>query len=454
MFRLYKPEQGMIPDIHECSVGYEEVYNKFVEDMGLKVCSAPRGIALQNGGNIHNDVNHAEYATPEALGPRAAAAADFAGSVIIRKLAALFGDNTYAFRRAATAQPTRKGRQEAIRTTGYHENYLFPSSLIGDKLMMTILPTYLVTRVWSGKGLVCQDGFHLFQKASGVASNSLNDMTGITTEGRKPMYILKSNNINSDSNINQNYDWARLEVRFADPGESPAARFMALGTASLVLRMLEHPKITAAALTRLSINNALPAKTLIDRDLSFATTYSTGPDRKRYNVLDIGEGLAELALQLADIIQLPRDEQEAAVQWRHLIDDLRACDPKNYDYRPVADVVDFVPKLHDLIRHYGIDGVNADNDYAINRDMGWDSVWPAGNGSRYWQRVGGRQQLIPPGLVEHLVEFPPDGTRGVIRGQSIRQETATHASWIRVVHKDGSEQHLPEGYLCNLDIAA
>lgn len=429
----------------------EKLRQRFSKVSGLKSCESPRGMTLQNGANIHNDVGHIEYAGPESLGPRQAAAADFAGIIIMQRLGGVISSNCAIYRRAGTnfadeycdSNDTMHAYENL--TSGYHENYLIPSIMARPQLLGKILPTFLATRIWSGAGSVGQDGFHLSQKAPGIGKLYSTNLDNRTSAHKKPMYLIRSQALNNDGDINPLYQWSRIEVRYADPGQSKASRFLALGATSLVLRMLEHPRIVGKQINYLQASSPIKVKAMVDRDLDFSATFNS-IHNKQLTALNVQEKLAEIAIKLSDEIQLPADEVEAAYQWRQLIDDFRRCDPSTHDYSPISDVADFAPKLHFLVRTLGIENVHNHNRQALQHDLVWDRIKPVGYAQLYWRKIGGRQDLVPQSQIDELVNLPPDGTRAALRGYRIRKNQAREASWTNVSLHSGTEESLNDPY--------
>jgi hypothetical protein len=411
------------------------------------IISAPgyHGLTLQNGANIHNDVGHIEYAGPEALGPRQAAAADLAGNVVLAKVAQTISPNCGLYLRSGTEIDIKKDDRVRDYTSGFHENYLVPADLLGSITLRSVLPSYLATRVWAGAGMVGRDGFHMFQKAPGIGTIYSTGLSSRTEPHKKPMFLLRSAALNQDGDINPDPKWGRVEVRFADPSQSTAGTFLAKASASLVLRMLEHEQITGESLNKLKIIDPVVAKGNTDTDLRFSQTYKTA-DGQRYTALDIQEAFAETALDLSEEIELPEDEVEAAHLWREIIDDLRNCDVETHDFRPVSDVVPFAPKLETLIRHYDYEDIHNKNADAVRRDLIWDRLEPIGTGQKYWAKVGGRQAVIPEHLIKELTVSAPRGTRAAVRGDLVLAGEAANASWVQVSRKNGKIVDIEDPY--------
>lgn len=398
---------------------------------------------LSNGGKIYQDVGeHIEYATPECLGPRQATAADMAGTMLVASMVettdiphrGLF--RSASMYRRKSDETGNSAVDEATR--GYHENYLIPRELTEVSQLEKIIPTYLASRIWAMGGML-RDEFSISQKAWGIGGSPFEHRRKrLTDHGQKPMCILPPDK--SDGDVTRNPKWARLEVRFADPTQSPTARFLSFAATSLVLRMLEHDHIVRKDLDKLAIKNPTEASYLFASDLTLRQTV-TMEDGRQMSALDIQEALTEIAHKVSKEVDLPNDEEEALDLWIDICDKLRATQPDQIDYNDTIFQIEFAARHYYLARKNGTQPLRY-GEMSAYRNLEWDRVAPLGRGRKWWSRFPSPH--IDLAQVDHLIAEPPLDTRARWRAEAISEDTHfEHISWTEV-RREGVEAEKSE----------
>lgn len=349
-------------------------------DMGLQ---PPGGVIRQfmlNGSRIYKDVGHYEYATPECLGPWQAAAADHAGAKIVTKITQRLTKDPDHYQ-----PPLRRtggvcvdmndpGSPKRLVTRGYHENYLLPYSDSNQRvqLLRTALVSHLATRqIYNGNGMITTP-YTLSQKASGIGQGLTIGYGNRVQEERKPMVGV----LDGADKVRGGYSLA--EVRYADSHLRPRSTFLALGSTSLVLRMIELGVISRHNVGEYSFRCPLmvmerTARIVGGKD-TMTTTYETHDD-KNESPLSLQRKLAEKAMQLCEDRNLPSDEHLAAEEWVKVVDKLSKLDSNYDDLSPVMDQVEWAVRYHYARQKFG-DNLNYDNYSALAYDILWDSIGP------------------------------------------------------------------------------
>lgn len=393
---------------------------------------------LGNGGKVYQDVGeHIEYATPECLGPRQAAAADMAGTMLVASMVEATGiEHRGLFRSASMYRRRAEGDEKPTvdeDTRGYHENYLIPRELTEVSQLEKAIPAYLASRIWAMGGML-RDEFSISQKAWGIGGSPFEHRRKrLVDHGQKPMCILPPDK--SDGDITRDPKWARLEVRFADPTQAPTARFLSFAATSLVLRMLEHDHLVKKDLDKLTIKNPAEAAYLFASDLTLQKTV-TMEDGRQMSALDIQEAFAEIALTLSDEIDLPEDENDAVHLWMEICDNLRATQPDQIDYNDTIYEIEFAARHYYLARKNGPGPLHYGEENAY-RNLGWDRVAPLGGSRKWWQHFPSRH--IDRNEVNRLTLHPPLNTRARWRAEAINTDDSfEHISWTEI-RREGVE---------------
>lgn len=181
-------------------------------------------------------------------------------------------------------------------------------------------------------------------------------------------------------------EWSRVEVRYADPQQSPMARRLSLASVSLVLYMVEQQQRLAAHgydFESLFVRHPAQAAYVFSRDLESSATVET-IGGKRVGMLDIQEMLAERALALGELIHLPPDEVDAAQTWLQTVDAWRRSRPAQAEYDPfLLQTLDVAAKHHMIAQRCS----TTDTAKASALSLLWDRIEEPGIGENYWRRV-------------------------------------------------------------------
>lgn len=356
------------------------------------------GHYLSNGAKLYEDLKHLEYCSPESRGPYQAAAADIAGIQVLTAIVAASGKYHNGLYRLSGTALSDGHKEEQKNTSGAHENLMIPRRLASDPVLEQVMATHLASRIWATNGTVTSKGYRFSQKVAGVGAVMHHSIYGDVRAraGAKPMMIIPSEG--NDEDIIQGKDWARLEVRFADPLHSLEGQRNNLGATSLTLRLIEqrHRLQKYSKKDRFAdivAKDPLVAAKLFMSDLSLRQTVEVASG-KQQNALAIGEQLATMAIELTTMIELPVDEADCAYNWLETIQALRRSKPLEADYDPyLLRRFDMAAKHHYLARSGALNNSD-DMDVARGKSLLWDRVLPEGLGQKYWHRLHGENEEV------------------------------------------------------------
>jgi len=391
-------------------------HNDLDEDAGMA------NVILTNGARLYVDHAHPEYSTPEVTNPRDVVLWDKAGEKIMAEAA----------RRAARIPGTspiqlyKNNTDGKGASYGAHENYLMSRSTPFIDIIRGLIPFFVTRQVFAGAGRVGigtegrTQGFQLSQRA-----DFFEVEVGLETTLKRPI-------INTRDEPHADADkYRRLHVIIGDANLAELSTYLKVGTASLVLAMIE-----AKALTRdLTIEEPVDALQAISHDPSLTHRVRLR-DGRRLTAVEVQQEYLAMARQfVADTGD--DDEQTADVlrRWAEVLEEL-SIDPMR-----LADRLDWPAKLRLLEGYRQRDGLAWGDARLKLVDLQYSDVRP--DKGLYHRLVarGSMQRLLTDDEVTRAMTAPPSDTRAYFRGECLRRYPAqvAAASWDSVVFDVGRE---------------
>ena len=388
------------------------------EDSGLA------NVILTNGARLYVDHAHPEYSTPEVLTPRDVVLWDKAGESVMAEAA----------KRAASVpgSPTinlyKNNTDNKGASYGAHENYLMSRSTPFTDIVTYFTP-FLVTRpVFAGAGRVGigQDGgkagFQISQRA-----DYFEVEVGLETTLKRPI-------INTRDEPHADSDrYRRLHVIIGDANLSETSTLLKVGTASLILHMIEAGALDSD-LTVAEPVNELKA---ISHDPSLRHLVRLKDGRKMTAVQIQQEFHARAAAYVADRYgdDVDADTAEILQLWGDTLDKL-ARDPME-----CASELDWVAKLRLLNGYRDREGLSWESSKLELVDLQYSDVRP---GKGLYHRLvakGAMKTLFDPERVRRAMVEPPVDTRAYFRGRCLAEypSEVVAASWDSLIFDLGRE---------------
>ncbi len=396
---------------------------------------------LNNGGGLYPEVGQLlEYDSPECLGPREAAAADIAGSLIVADIVEKSGLPHKGLYRISGSDISKVHDSE---TSGYHENYLIPRCISDSHLIDAVLPAYAASCIWGFSGMV-RSSYVFSQKVWDINDSPIERKLERRTGHHKPMFIIPP--INADIDTIGPKEWARVERRYADSGLSPEVRYLQFASMSLVLRMIEHKdKIDHKRLARLALVDPVDAAKVFASDLTLKSKASKISGGK-IRALEIQKELISIAYSLDEKVKLPDDESMAIGLWEDVVEQFGRCDPANVDYGNLITKLD-VAARHKVLANslVGPGRITNTNKAAVSNSLVWDRVLPTGGAQLWWQKF--QSSIVPNELIMAMKEgrhLPR--TRAAIRIKELRRDYSSNhristIGWSFIHYGNGSSSY-------------
>ncbi len=388
------------------------------EDLGTA------NVILTNGARLYVDHAHPEYSAPECVTPREATLHDRAGMMIMAEAAEL------ASRIPGLPQISlyKNNTDNKGASYGCHENYLMARTTPFSDVVR-LFTAFLVTRqVFTGAGRLGkgQEGkvleFQISQRADFFETE-----VGLETTIRRPI-INTRDEPHADPEKSR-----RLHVITGDANLSDTATLLKLGSASLVLGMIEDGFLKSDDFT-------------LDDPVADMHRVSHDPSLTHQMRLSAGRRMTALEMQgvyleraVAWVGENPDPQTlEVLRLWEFVVTTLSG-DPMN-----CGGVLDWVAKLRLLEGYRTRDGLDWDAPALQLIDLQYSDIRADKGLARRLEQRGRLARLFSDDEVAEAQVCPPETTRAYFRGECVRRfpESVAAASWDSLVFDVPGQENL------------
>ena len=277
-------------------------------------------VFLANGARLYLDVgSHPEYATPECDSIRDLVIHDKAGERILEQLLASAEQRLREEGIRGVIYLFKNNTDSAGNSYGCHENYL-TSRRDDFAYYAEVLIPFLVSRqIFAGAGKVLQTARGALYCVSQRAEHIWEGVSSATTRSRPIINTRDEPHADAER-------YRRLHVIVGDSNMSEYATFLKVGTASILLRMLEDPSVVLRDMT---LENPIRAIREISHDMTCKRKVRLANGRE-VSALDIQNEYLGRALRYAETKGFSDLEMLALEMWEHVLTQLEA-DPMKLD---------------------------------------------------------------------------------------------------------------------------
>ncbi len=382
-------------------------------------------VILTNGARLYVDHAHPEYSGPEVTNALDAVLYDKAGDAVMCLAA-----------RAASRQLGKEIRLYKNNTDGKgssygtHENYLLDRATPFDRIV-TQFTGFLVSRQpVTGAGRVglgqatAGTGFQISQRA-----DFFEAAVGLETTMNRPI-INTRDEPHADATRHR-----RLHVITGDANQSEISTWLKVGTAALVLRVIEAGDLAQLpGGTDLRLDQPVTAMHRVSHDPGCRALLRL-TDGRRLTAVDLQEIYLTIVARHLDNRPELFTEAEAGEardllhRWQQVLDQLRA------DPLQLADQLDWVAKLQLLESYRRRDNLDWDAPKLSLIDLQYADVDPRRSLYAALVARGKMQRLTDDESIDHARTTPPTDTRAYFRGRCMDKYAAqvVAASWDSVI---------------------
>jgi proteasome accessory factor PafA2 len=389
-----------------------------VDDLGAA------NVILTNGARLYVDHAHPEFSTPEVTTPRDIVIWDKAGERIMEEAA----ERAATVPGAPRLQLYKNNVDGKGASYGSHENYLMARSTTFPSIVAGLTPFFVTRQVICGAGRVGlgasgdEAGYQLAQR-----SDYIEVEVGLET-------TLKRGIINTRDEPHADADkYRRLHVIIGDANLSEYSTLLKVGTAALVLDMIEK----GVRFDELRLAEPVRSVHRISHDPTLKTTVELTDGRKMTG-LDVQTAYFEKAQKHVENTMgsdVDDDTAEVLRIWGEVLDAL-ARDPME-----CADRLDWPAKLRLLEGYRERDGLAWNSGRLALVDLQYSDVRMAKGLYNRLATRGSMKRLVTEEQVTAAMRTPPEDTRAYFRGRCLERyptEVAA-ASWDSVIFDLGRE---------------
>jgi proteasome accessory factor A len=292
-------------------------------------------VFLENGARLYLDVgSHPEYATPECDSIYDLVVHDKAGERILEQLVTFAEQRLREEGIRGVIYLFKNNTDSAGNSYGCHENYLTSRRDDFGHYAEVLIPFLVSRQIYAGAGKVLQTARGAQFCISQRAEHIWEGVSSATTRSRPIINTRDEPHADAER-------YRRLHVIVGDSNMSEYATFLKVGAASILLRMLEDPKVV---LRDMSLENPIRAIREISHDPTCTKRVRLANGREA-SALEIQSEYLTRALRYAETNGVSPLEEQALGMWEHCLTAL-AKDPLTLDRE-----CDWVIK-HKLIEAY------------------------------------------------------------------------------------------------------
>jgi len=388
---------------------------------------------LPNGARFYVDHAHPEYSSPETSNPRDAVVWDKAGERILEVAAARAASLVPAVHpppgdlagRPARVLITKNNTDGKGAAYGMHENYIVDRALPFGEIVRHLTPFFVTRQVMVGAGRIGNE-FDLADVPYQISQRAdfFEVEVGLETTLKRPI-------INTRDEPHADPDrFRRLHVIIGDANMSEVCTYLKLGSAALVLMMVEDGEAGDAPVL------AQPVKSLhaVSHDLTCRRTVQL-KDGRAMTPLEIQWHYLEHAQRYLKERAEPAWGPEVLTVWERVLAGLED-DPMSLD-----GVVDWVTKYAVMRRYVDRDGLDWSDDKLKLIDVQYHDVRRDKGIYNRLEAAGRVERIVDEAEVAAAMTSPPLDTRAYFRGRCLEKyrDQVAAAGWDSIIFDVGRD---------------
>ena len=361
-------------------------------------------VFLENGGRLYLDVgSHPEFATPECDSIVDACRYEKAGELILNDLVRNAEGRMRDEGIRGTIHLFKNNTDSAGNSYGCHENFLTRRANEPVDYEAQFIPFLVSRQLTSGAGKIVMTGRGPVYCLSQRAEHIWEGVSSATTRSRPIINTRDEPHADADT-------YRRLHVIVGDSNMADDSNILKVGTAAIVLRMLEDSSFAMRDITLESPIRAI-------REISLDTT-GRRPVRlasgREMSALDIQSFFLDHAEEFAATRGLSEEESRVLELWRTTLSRIQGGGAG------LETSIDWAIKQHVINAFAERHSLPLDAPEVLALDLQYHDIDPARGVHNLLRRRGAVTSSIEVGDVVGAKDHAPTGTRAHLRGEFLR----------------------------------
>ena len=362
-------------------------------------------VFLRNGARLYLDVgSHPEYATPECDSLASLVTHDKAGERILEGLVADAEKRLHEEGIAGDIYLFKNNTDSAGNSYGCHENYLVGRHGEFSRLADVLIPFLVTRQLICGAGKVLQTPRGAVYCLSQRAEHIWEGVSSATTRSRPIINTRDEPHADAER-------YRRLHVIVGDSNMNEMTTMLKVGSADLVLRMIEH----GVAFRDLTLENPIRAIREISHDLTGTRMVRLAAGRGA-SALEIQREYYNRAVEFTEQNGSDAATDKVVELWGRTLDAIEKNDLSLIDRE-----IDWATKLTLIERYRTKHQLALSSPRVAQLDLAYHDI-QRGRGLYYLLQKSGAVERIATDLaVFEAKSVPPQTTRAKLRGDFIRR---------------------------------
>src|SRR5689334_9114453 len=362
-------------------------------------------VFLRNGARLYLDVgSHPEYATPECDGLPSLVAHDKAGE---RILEGLLVDADRRLREEGIAGDIylfKNNTDSAGNSYGCHENYLVGRHGEFTRLADVLIPFLVTRQLICGAGKVLQTPRGAVYCVSQRAEHIWEGVSSATTRSRPIINTRDEPHADAER-------YRRLHVIVGDSNMNEATTMLKVGSADLVLRMLEQ----GVVFRDLTLENPIRAIREISHDLTGTRAVRLAAGRTA-SALDIQRDYYQRAVDFVERTSGDPSDKRVLELWGRTLDAVAS-----QDLTLIEREIDWATKYRLIERYRAKNGLPLSSPRVAQLDLAYHDISRTRGLYYLLQRKGAVDRVVSDLAIFEAKSVPPQTTRAKLRGDFIKR---------------------------------
>jgi len=362
-------------------------------------------VFLRNGARLYLDVgSHPEYATPECDSLASLVAHDKAGERILEGLVIDAEKRLHDEGIAGDIYLFKNNTDSAGNSYGCHENFLVGRHGEFSRLADVLIPFLVTRQLIAGAGKVLQTPRGAVYCISQRAEHIWEGVSSATTRSRPIINTRDEPHADAER-------YRRLHVIVGDSNMNESTTMLKVGSADLVLRMIEH----GVTFRDLTLENPIRAIREISHDLTGTRTVRLAAGRTA-TALEIQR---EYYSRAVDFMASNGDDESAKrvlELWGRTLDAV-----EHQDLSKIDREIDWATKYQLIERYRGKHDLPLSSPRVAQLDLAYHDISRSRGLYYLLQRKHAVERIVSDLAVFEAKSVPPQTTRAKLRGDFIRK---------------------------------